>query len=60
MSVQMSADGNLNKYFQKPTPTGLYGPAVEGVWSWSTFSVRPSVQIILIQMWLMSEEGEGN
>jgi len=30
-SLQNSADGNLNKYFQAPTPTGLYGPAVEGV-----------------------------
>jgi hypothetical protein len=30
-SVQNSADGSLNKYFQALTPTGLYGPAVKGV-----------------------------
>ena len=48
ISVQNSVDGNLNKYFQAPTPTGLYDPAIEGVWPWSTFSVRPSVQIFLM------------
>jgi hypothetical protein len=30
-SVKKSVDGNLNKYFQVPTPTGLYDPAVKGV-----------------------------